>query len=320
MRRIRRALLLAFALAALLAFSGAAAFAGQSGQSGQNEQRIRISGWSLPFNLPVMVEREKNIYESTFPDFEVSIVDLRTGPRLLTALATGDLDIVQGVGDAAFLVSFAAGLEARVVAINSRSPKAFGVVANAPGIETISDLRGRRVAGLRGSVVHEVFLEALAEAGMTERDVEFFPMPVATAASTLASGRVDAALLVGVELLRAVENGGRVLADGEGRVRGISFVVASQKFIDAHPEAVERYVAMRKRTVAYIEANPDEAMEIASRRTRLGADDLAAMADWYDFEADVSEADVRSTRDTMRYLLENGMIASPVDVGTMFVE
>lgn len=308
MRIMRQLLLLALVLVSGLT---APAFAASP---------LRISGWSLPFNLPVMVEREKNIYEAAFPDFEVSMVDLQTGPRLLTALAAGDLDIVQGVGDAAFMAAFASGLPARIVAVNSRSPKAFGVAAVGPDIRTAADLRGRRVAGLRGSVAHEVFLDALAEAGMTELDVEFFPMPVATAASTLLAGRVDAALLVGVELLRAVENGARVIADGEGRVRGLSLVIASDRLIRENREAVDRYVEMRNKTVAEIEANPGEAAEIAARRTQLNADDLAAMMSWYDFATDISSADLDSMRDTMRYLLESKIIEEPVEVGEMFVK
>lgn len=310
-------IILSLALFTPVFFTGAADAASSSAP-----KKIRISGWSLPFNLPVMVEREKNIYEKIFPapDFEVEIVDLQTGPRLLAALETGDVDIVQGVGDAAFLVAYAAGLDARVVAVNSRSPKAFGVAARNPAVKTIANLRGKRVAGLRGSVVHEVFVKALAEAGMTERDVEFFPMPVATAASTLLAGRVDAALLVGVELLRARENGARILADGEGRVRGISFVIASKKFIDSHPDALERYLEMRKKTIEYIEANPSETAEIAARRTRLGESDIAAMTGWYDFDMEISKKDVESMRDTVKYLRENEMITTPVDVTNIFAK
>jgi sulfonate transport system substrate-binding protein len=309
MQNLRRVIL--FPLLALAVLLAVPAFAAPA---------LRISGWSLPFNLPVMVEREKDTYAETFPDFEVSMVDLQTGPRLLTALATGDLDIVQGVGDAAFMVSFASGLDARIVAVNSRSPKAFGVVTNNPDVRTIADLRGKRVAGLRGSVVHEVLVGALGEHGMTEADVEFFPMPVATAASTLLAGRVDAALLVGVELLRACESGARVLADGEGRVRGLSLVIASNRFIRDHRDAVDRYVEMRKKTVSYIEANPDEATAAASRRTRLSGGDLATMMDWYDFGADISTADVDSMRDTMRYLMDSGAISAPVDIDAMFMK
>jgi ABC-type amino acid transport substrate-binding protein len=42
-------------------------------------------------------------------------------------------------------------------AANSRSPKSFAVVSNSRDVKNVSDLRGRRVAGLRGSVVHQVF-------------------------------------------------------------------------------------------------------------------------------------------------------------------
>ncbi|MDR1965227.1 MAG: hypothetical protein LBQ36_00835, partial [Synergistaceae bacterium] len=88
---------LAAAVFALLAgaLSAPAAFAGPA---------LRISGWARPFNLPVMMELESGAYKKAFGEFDVSVVDLQSGPNLMSALEAGEVDIVQGIGDAAFLV------------------------------------------------------------------------------------------------------------------------------------------------------------------------------------------------------------------------
>ncbi|MDR3332470.1 MAG: NrtA/SsuA/CpmA family ABC transporter substrate-binding protein [Synergistaceae bacterium] len=281
---------------------------------------LRISVWKLPFNVPVMMEMADGLYETSFPGFNVSAVNLQTGPKQMAALAAGDLDIVQGIGDAAFLVSAAGGIDARIIAVNSRSPRAFAVVARGPEIEGISGLKGKSVAGLRGSVVHQVFVSALAEAGMKESDVEFFPMPVAQAASTLLAGRADAALLVGSEIQRAVNAGCVVIADGLGRVDGLSLVVASSKFIDEHPEAVRDFLALRSGTLEKLKADPAGTVEIAARETGLERSEAESMMGWYDFGSEIRESDRKSLLSTLKYLLDNELVKDEIDVGPLIYE
>jgi sulfonate transport system substrate-binding protein len=279
---------------------------------------LRISGWTKPFNLPVMVELARGSYGDAFGDFETSIVNMPSGPNLMAALASGEVDIVQGIGDAAFLVSASEGIDAKIFAVNARSPKAFAVVSNNPEVKTAADLRGRRVAGLRGSVVHQVFVEVLAENGMTESDVEFFPMPVANAASTLLAGEVDAALLVGGDIPRALSSGAVVLADGEGRVRGLSFAVIRASFLREHPDVVDRFIEMRAATLAAISENPAEALAIASRDTKQESSDIERTMSWYDFGCEITSDDVGSMERTKKYLMNNGIMRRDVDIYSLF--
>jgi sulfonate transport system substrate-binding protein len=278
---------------------------------------LRVSGWKLPFNVPVMVELGRGDYARAFPEFDVSIVNMQSGPNLMAALEAGEVDIVQGIGDAAFLVAASAGVNAKAIAVSGRSPKAFAVVSNNPSVRSITGLKGKRVAGLRGSVVHEVFLDALAEEGMTEADVEFFPMPLANAASALLSGQVDAALLVGGDVLKAVKSGAVVLADGEGRVRGLSLVVIRASALRDHPDLASRFTAMRRETLEYMKSNPEAVLSIAAQETKLESADISSMMAFYDFEYAITSADAESLANTKKYLLDNNMIRRDVDIPSL---
>jgi sulfonate transport system substrate-binding protein len=263
-----------------------------------------------------MIELERGSYGKAFRGFDVSVVNMRTGPQLMAAMAAGDIDIVQGIGDAAFLVAAASGADAKIIAVNSRSPKAFAVVANKE-IKSVADLKGKKVAGIRGSVVHQAFIAALSEYGMTEADVEFFPMPVPLAATALIAGRTDAALLVGGEILRAQKAGAVVIADGDGRVEGLSLVVASGKFISDHPDAVRIFREMRSATLDYIKANPNLATVTASLDTGMSQEDVESMMGWYDFGADLREKDVKSLLATRKYLLDQKLITRDIDAAAL---
>jgi sulfonate transport system substrate-binding protein len=280
---------------------------------------LRVSGWTRPFNLHVMMEIEDGAYAKAFPEFDVTIVDMQSGPNLMAALEAGEVDIVQGIGDAAFLVAASEGIDARVFAVNSRSPKAFAVVTKNPDIKNISDLKGHSAAGLRGSVVHQVFMAALAENGMTESDVDFYPMPLANAASTLLAGRVDAALLVGGDILRIEQAGGTVLADGEGRVSGLSFAVIRAPFLRDHPDVVARFIAMRQATLEAIQTDRARALEAAAKDMKQEPAEIERIMAMYDFGYAITSDDISSMEATKKYLRDNKMLRNDVDIESLFV-
>ena len=282
------------------------------------KEPLKISGWTRPFNLPVMMELADGSYDRAFAEFDVSVVGMQSGPNLMAALEAGEVDIVQGIGDAAFLVAASSGVGAKILAVNSRSPKSFAVMSNKPDVKSISDLKGKRVAGLRGSVVHQVFVEALAEHGMSEADVEFYPMPLANAVSTLLAGKCDAALLVGADIPRVEKAGGTVLADGEGRVRGLSFAVARTSFLESHPDLPERFAAMRKETLGRIAADLPGAIKIAAADTKQDAADIERMMSWYDFDCGVTGDDLDSMTKTKKYLMDNKMMRNDIDISSLF--
>lgn len=276
-------------------------------------QMIRISHWHLPLNLPVIAAEKWKSYEKAFPESKVKAIPLASGPKQMEAMAAKELDIVQGIGAAAFLVSAANGLDAQIIGVNSRSPKAFAVVTLDPKIKDISNLRGKKVAGLRASVVHQVLLIALAEAGMTEKDVEFFPMPIAQATTTLLTGRVDAALLVGYEIQRALKAGGRILADGQSRVDGLSLIVARRDFIKKHPKTIREFLKIREEILAHIDKNPAQIQPVAAKKLGVSVQDLKKMLPWYDFSTEITSKDKLSLKKTERYLLEQRLIRNPID-------
>ncbi|MDD4837844.1 MAG: NrtA/SsuA/CpmA family ABC transporter substrate-binding protein, partial [Synergistaceae bacterium] len=174
-------------------------------------RKMRIALWKLPLNLPAIAAIENSTYEKAFEgEYKVEYINLPSGPKQVQAMAAGELDIAEGLGAAAVIVGIANGVDITIIGANSRSPEAFAVVVKNSKVKEISDLRGKKIAGLRGSVVHQLFVELLYKERLTEKDVEFFPMPLSAAASALIAERVDVALLAGIEIVRAEKGGCRV--------------------------------------------------------------------------------------------------------------
>lgn len=110
------------------------------------------------------------------------------GPIQVQALGAGSLDFAY-IGPGALWLP--ASGQAKVIAINALG--ATDRVIAQPGIETIQDLRGKRVAVPEGTSGDMLLRLALEEAGMTLADVEAIMMDPSTIVAAFSSGQVDAA-------------------------------------------------------------------------------------------------------------------------------
>lgn len=108
----------------------------------------------------------------------------------MDAFAAGQLDAVTMTnGDA--LVTGATGAQNVMILINDYSNGNDMVVA-APGIDSVEELKGKKVGVEIGFVGHLLLLNALKDAGMSETDVELVNVPTNETPQVLASGDVDA--------------------------------------------------------------------------------------------------------------------------------
>ncbi|RCX24771.1 ABC transporter substrate-binding protein [Thioalbus denitrificans] len=108
----------------------------------------------------------------------------------MDAFAAGQLDAVTMTnGDA--LVTGATGAKSVMIIINDYS-NGNDMIVGAPGVESIADLKGRKVGVEIGFVDHLLLLNGLAKAGLTEADVELVNVPTNETPQVLASGDVAA--------------------------------------------------------------------------------------------------------------------------------
>lgn len=282
------------------------------------EHEINIALWKLPFNVPSMIALENKSYEKAFAGSGlVNYVQLSSGPKQIQAMAAGALDIAEGIGAAAVIVGKANGVGIKIIGVNSRSPGAFAVMTNNPNIKTITDLKGKKVAGLRGSVVHELFAELLENEGMDEKDLEFYLMPVAAAATALLSKRVDAALLVGMEIKRAQSAGARILADGTGHVEGLSVIAVRSEFLNDYPDVAAKYLETRDKIRKEIFRNPNKSLLLVTKETGLLLPEAKDMLTMYDYDTRITDNDVKELTKTVKYLLKEGIIKSNPDINEL---
>ncbi len=108
----------------------------------------------------------------------------------IDAFSAGKVDAVTVVATDA-LVAGASGAKSKFVALLDYS-EGSDMIIGAPGIKSIKDLKGKKVAVETTLVEHLLLLKALEENGMTQADVELVNTATDKMPETLASGKVSA--------------------------------------------------------------------------------------------------------------------------------
>ncbi len=190
----------------------------------------------------------------------------------MDAYVAGNVDAVcMTNGDA--LVTGATGKPSVGIILNDYSNGNDMVVA-APGIESVADLKGKRVGVEEGFVCHLLLLKALESAGMSESDITIVNTPTNETPQVLASGAVEAIAAWqpnSGQALRTVSGSKPVFtsADAPGIIYDLLYV--SSESLEQRRSDWAKVVKVWYRIVDYLadEDNLDEALGILAARVAL---------------------------------------------------
>lgn len=190
----------------------------------------------------------------------------------MDAYVAGKVDAVcMTNGDA--LVTGATGKPSVGIIVNDYSNGNDMVVAK-PGIESVSDLKGKKVGVEEGFVCHLLLLKALEENGLSADDVTIVNTPTDETPQVLASGAVDAIAAWQPNSGQALKSlpGSKPIftsADAPGIIYDLLCV--SSESLEAKKEDWSKVVMVWYRIVDYLaeEDNMDEALKILSARVSL---------------------------------------------------
>ncbi|AHF91947.1 ABC transporter substrate-binding protein [Opitutaceae bacterium TAV5] len=147
--------------------------------------KIAYSDW--PGWTALAIAEQKGWFREAGVD--VDLLWFEYGPSM-EAFTAGKVDAVTMTnGDA--LVTGAGGARNVAILVTDYSNGNDMIVAR-PGINSLKELKGRKVGIEVGFVVHLLLLNGLKKNGLSESDVELVPTPTNQTPQVLASGQVDA--------------------------------------------------------------------------------------------------------------------------------
>jgi sulfonate transport system substrate-binding protein len=196
---------------------------------------------------------------------------------LLEALDAGAID-VGGIGAAPFAFAYAGGAKIKAIAAY-RPPQSLAgrasaiIVAKGSPIRRLLDLKGKRLATIKGSAGQDLALKLLEKAGLKPNDVQWTYLANGEAKAALASGAVDAwstwGSYVGIAVL---ENGDRILDDGSGVPTGVAFFAASDAAIRDKAALLTDFTARLARARTWGQSHVDDYARALSKETGIPLD------------------------------------------------
>ncbi len=196
---------------------------------------------------------------------------------LLEALDAGAID-TGGIGGAPFAFAYASGARIKAIAAyrvtGDRAGKSSAIVVPSDSpLKSVADLKGRKLATIRGSAGQDLALRLLERAGLRARDVQWVYLSNGEAKAALSTGAIDAwstwGSYVGIAVLK---DGDRVLADGSGLPTGVGFYAASDKAIADKRALLDDFVTRLARARAWALQHPDQYAAVLARETGIPVD------------------------------------------------
>lgn len=285
-------------------------------------KELKVTYVKSPLNIPSIVDKNNQTLVKGFAkdNIKVTFPEINSGAKQTEALASGSLDVCSALGGTSAILAAANGVDVKVVGIYSRAPKAFNVMVKDPTIKSAKDLKGKKVAGPKGTILHQILVAALDKEKLTQNDVNFVSLGIPAGVNALLSGEVDAALVAGADVLRAQKAGARVLANGEGLVDATIVIGVSGKLLKEHPEVVKKYLALHQENIDFMKKEQAKAYDFTAKETGLKVDEVKIMAPWYDFTTKVTDVDVKDLEATQDFLMKMGMQKKKIDIKSMLVE
>lgn len=236
--------------------------------------RLGFSAW--PGWFPWQVAQEQKIFAKNNAS-----VDLRWFDGYLESISTLAAQQIdansQTLNDT--ISSLSGGADQVVVLVNDNSTGNDKVIVR-EGINTVADLKGKKVAAEEGAVDHFLLLLGLKKAGLTPQDIKFVPLETGKAAAAFVAGQVDAVAVFAPFTTQALKRpqSKELFSSAEFPGAIPDHLVVTRKLVTEQPEQVQAMVDSWFATLDYMQKNPDQAIEIMAKRAGVSVDEYKEYA------------------------------------------
>ncbi|WP_027107819.1 ABC transporter substrate-binding protein [Lacticigenium naphthae] len=193
-----------------------------------------------------MVALSSGIYEEYFDEkgIETNFIVFDSGVDANKALTSGSIDFAS-MGNTNGIIALANGIEVELIWLHEILGEIEGLaVRKESGIETVSDLKGKKIATTFASTSHYSLLQALDNAGIAE-DVELLDMQTMDIVAAWERGDIDAAYTWQPSLGKLLEDGEMIISSAEVAEMGhktANVLLARKEFSEFNPEIVADFI------------------------------------------------------------------------------
>lgn len=249
--RLRRPLLAGLALAAVCSWMLPA----------QARETVRI-GYQKSSTLITVLKTQGTLEKAlNAANIDVNWHEFPSGLPLLESLNIGNVDISADVADTVPIFAQAAQARLTYFAEETPSPAAQAIVVpkDSP-IQTLADLKGKKVAVTKAAGTHYLLIAALTKGGLKFSDIQPAYLTPADGRAAFENNKVDA-WVTWEPFLTSVQRQlpTRTLADGTGLASYKRYYLTSTPYAKAHPEVLKLVFDQLQKAGQWVKGNPKEA-------------------------------------------------------------
>ncbi|BEU95319.1 taurine ABC transporter substrate-binding protein [Acidovorax sp. DW039] len=179
--------------------------------------------------------------------YQIDFRKFNSGADVVAAIASGDVQVGY-VGSSPYAAAASRGLDIQgfYLASISGTDEAL-VVRNGSGIQSVNDLKGKRLAAAPVSTDHYQLLALIKNLGLTEKDVTVLAIPQPEIVAAYNRGDIDGGFVWDPALTELKKNGTVLVTSKDVAEKGaptFSAWVATGKFAKEHPEFLKNYAAV----------------------------------------------------------------------------
>ena len=279
---------------------------------------LNIAVQPIPGYLPLSLLEENGwveeaLKEAGYDNVEVTYTEFESGPPENESFASGAQDI--GVMGNVPTISAAAAGQSRTilgVAYNGEKTEAI-LVPEDSEISSVSDLKGKKIGLVIGSIAQDFVERLLDQEGLTDSDVELVNLASTEQQNALATGQVDA-IAVWQPMIAQVEaaGSGKVLVDGTGIYKCENLISGNTDYINENPEIVQIFMEQYARAAAEVSKDTAGYSERFAEKYNLDADIVNATISDMNFQVSITDEDIEDFQKTADWLYESGNVKKEV--------
>jgi sulfonate transport system substrate-binding protein len=300
-------------LAVLVVLTGTATM----GLASENE--LRIATQPIPHYAPIFVAKQKKWLEEELAKVgakpAIKWSSFAAGPPINESFAAGQQDF-GFLGDTPAIIGKAAGINTRIIGLSSAGPRSLAVIVPTKStIKTPKDLKGKKVAVVKGSYAHHLLVLVLQKGGLTTNDIEFINLSQADITTAIQNGNIDAAAVWEPVITKLETQGAaRVLADGTGIKKGALVIIATNDFVTRHRDQTKALLKAYQRGAQFIKSNPREAAQLIAPDVNLSPDLLVKVFSKFDYHPAIQPDDIEELKRSEAFMRSAAIIKAPVKI------
>lgn len=218
------------------------------------------------YNPLSLVVRDQHLLESR--GYNVTWVLSAGSNKANEGLRSKALDVGSTAGSAA-LVARANGSPIKAVDLFAGGEWTALLVAKDSPINSVADLKGKKVAVTKGTDPYFFLLQSLGTAGLSPSDIEIVNLQHADGKTALERGNVDAWSGLDPFIAQTIQQSGSRFIYRNPSFNSYGFVDAREDFIAAHPEAVQAVVDSYEEARKWAKVHPDQLAALLASQANI---------------------------------------------------